>query len=113
MRSLLPDIVISVQTDAEKVAALIAAIGTVTKDSAGVIGAARTAYDALSAAEKAQVANYAVLLAAEEAFEKIIEESGATPVFTVNITGTTASYKVGDAVSAPEGDRLRRQAWGR
>ncbi len=100
--SVLPDIeftVVEAKTDAEKVAELIDAIGTVTKYSAGALNAARDAYNALSAEEKAQVTNYNVLLAAEEEFERILAESGPTPVFIWNITGETATYKVGDTAS--------------
>ena len=49
--------------DAEQ---LIRDIGTVTKDSAKKIVAARKAYDALTAAQKKQVSNYNVLTAAEK-----------------------------------------------
>ena len=101
-RSVLPDVtltVVTAETNAEQVADLINAIGTVTKDSAGVISAARAAYDALSDAEQTQVTNYDVLLAAETAFDKIKKESGPTPVFTLNITGTTATCKVDETVS--------------
>ncbi len=101
--SILPDIeftVVEAKTDAEIVMELIDAIGTVTKDSADVINAARDAYNALNAGEQAQVTNYNVLLAAEEAFERILEESGPTPVFTWNITGKTATYKVNETAAA-------------
>ena len=101
-RSILPDIELSVapeQTSAAKIMDLIGAIGTVTKDSGTAIGAARTAYDALSAGEKVQVTNYSVLLAAEAEFDRLVRESGATPVFTSNITGFTATYKAGAAVT--------------
>ena len=97
--SILPDIeftVVNAKTNVEKVIELIDAIGTVTIDSADAINAARDAYDALSDEEKAQVTNYDVLLAAEEKFEEILKEAGATPVFTRNITGASAEYKVGD-----------------
>ena len=44
---------------------LIAAIGTVTKDSGDKIAAARAAYDKLTAAQKELVSNYHKLTAAE------------------------------------------------
>lgn len=56
---------------ADKAAALIDAIGTVTKDSGEQIDAARRAYDALSSAQKKLVGNYAKLTAAEKEFAKI------------------------------------------
>ncbi|MGN0813723.1 MAG: InlB B-repeat-containing protein, partial [Candidatus Coproplasma sp.] len=54
---------------ADSVEAKIEAIGTVTEDSGKAISAARTAYDALTSSQKAKVTNYAVLTAAESAFE--------------------------------------------
>ena len=49
----------------EEAEALIDAIGTVSRNSADAIAAARTAYDALSDEQKALVSNYEVLTAAE------------------------------------------------
>ena len=68
-------VVIAVETsDAVKhVEDLIDAIGEVTADSGDAILAARTAYDALTDEEKAQVSNYADLQAAEEAFAALSE----------------------------------------
>lgn len=51
---------------AEKVSALIDAIGTVTLESGDAISEARAAYDALTEEQKALVSNYNVLTAAEE-----------------------------------------------
>ena len=56
------------QKAADAVSALIAAIGTVTADSGDAIQAARDAYDALTAAQKALVDNYDVLTAAERQY---------------------------------------------
>ena len=53
------------QAAADKVTDLIAAIGTVTKDSGDKIAAARTAYNKLTAAQKELVSNYHKLTAAE------------------------------------------------
>ena len=53
------------QAAADKVTDLIAAIGTVTKDSGDKIAAARAAYDKLTAAQKELVSNYHKLTAAE------------------------------------------------
>ena len=49
----------------EEAKTLINAIGTVSRNSADAIAAARTAYDALSGEQKALVSNYEVLTAAE------------------------------------------------
>jgi hypothetical protein len=57
----------------DNVITLIKNIGTVTKDSGAKIEAARTAYDKLTAAEKAKVTNYQTLLDAEAAYEKITQ----------------------------------------
>ena len=46
-------------------------IGTVTKDSGDIIKEARTAYDALTATQKALVSNVNVLTTAEEAYKKL------------------------------------------
>lgn len=55
---------------AEKVDALIAAIGKVTKDSGDAIKAARNAYDALTDAQKKLVTSLEVLEDAEAAYEE-------------------------------------------
>lgn len=56
---------------ANTVKGLISSIGTVTKDSKAAIEAARTAYDALTDAQKALVENYSVLTSAEAAYAKL------------------------------------------
>jgi len=58
----------------------IASIGKVTKASKGKIDAARNAYDALTAEEKALVTNYAVLTAAERAYASLKKAGGDTKV---------------------------------
>lgn len=58
---------------AKAVVDLIDAIGTVTLASETAIAAARTAYDALTDAQKELVSNYDVLVAAEEAFGDLKE----------------------------------------
>ena len=55
----------------EKVQGLIDAIGTVNKNSAAKIEAARKAYDALSAEQKTKIKNYSTLTAAERALAKL------------------------------------------
>ena len=75
----LPEIKIQLQPDpdqeaADAVKALIDAIGTpVTLESANAIATARTAYDALTDAQKALVENYAALTAAETALAALEE----------------------------------------
>ena len=56
------------ETAVDKAEKLIDAIGSVTKDSGAKIKAARAAYDALTAAQKKLVENYAKLTAAETAY---------------------------------------------
>ena len=56
---------------ASKVVELINAIGEVGSDSKSAIKAARDAYDALSAAGRAEVTNYSVLVKAERAFANL------------------------------------------
>jgi len=68
------------QAAADVVTEKIAAIGTVTLDSKTPIKEARTAYDALTAEQKALVTNYAVLTAAEERLEVVKDEATANPV---------------------------------
>ncbi len=53
---------------------LIDAIGAVNKNSGDKITAAREAYDALSTNQKAEVDNYAILTAAEDAYAQLIQE---------------------------------------
>ena len=64
------------QKSADEVIAMIAAIGTVSLSKGAAISQARTAYDKLSADEKALVTNYDKLLAAEAAYAKLVAEMG-------------------------------------
>lgn len=79
------------KTDAEKVEDLIAAIGTVTKDSGMAIEKARMAYDALADGEKANVKNYDALVAAEKAYNELIT---AEPTYEMT-AGNNAKYTKG------------------
>ena len=68
------------EMDAEQAKAVIAkidAIGEVTLDSKDVIAATRAAYDALNAAQKALITNYDVLVAAEAAYNLLLENAPA------------------------------------
>ncbi|MBO5303891.1 MAG: Ig-like domain-containing protein [Lachnospiraceae bacterium] len=60
---------------AKAVSDYIAAIGTVTLNSENAIKTARTAYDALTPAQKAYVANYSILTEAEAVLAKLKENS--------------------------------------
>ncbi len=53
----------------EEVISLINSIGTVSENSGGAITAAREAYDALSEEQRGQIINYALLAAAETAYQ--------------------------------------------
>ncbi len=61
---------------AKEIVAMIAAIGTVDMSKGTAISEARTAYDNLTADEKALVTNYDVLLVAEAAYAKLVAEMG-------------------------------------
>ena len=66
---------LSDQTAADEVIALITAIGDVELSKEGAITAARAAYDALTDTRKALVSNYADLTAAEERLAQLQEEA--------------------------------------
>ena len=53
---------------------LIAALGTVTKDSGNAIKAARAAYDALTDNQKELVSNYSTLVAAEKKYAELTKD---------------------------------------
>ena len=88
------------------VISLIDAIGTVTADSYDAISAARSAYNALPVALRGQISNYAVLTAAEAAFESfevtnvvnMIDALVATD--TIDVTNEAAVQLAYDAYSA-------------
>ena len=60
-----------------QVEGLIDAIGPVTLNSGAAIADARTAYNALTEAQKAQVGNYDTLLAAEAAYAALLDDDAA------------------------------------
>ena len=79
---------------------MIAAIGEVTLDSADAIRAARASYDALSASAKTLVANYGVLLAAEDALAAL-EEVSAPSDTSADVSGDASDTPpTGDAAGA-------------
>lgn len=68
---------VSSTVDAKIVEDMIAAIGQVTIESEAKVANVRIAYDALSEEEKAEVANYEVLTAAEAEIARLKEEKAA------------------------------------
>ncbi len=70
------DVTLDPNTAVSYVESLIAAIGTVDESSGSAIAAARRVYDALSAAQKALVENYATLTAAERRFASLDPQGG-------------------------------------
>lgn len=75
----------------------INAIGTVTPDSGDAIAAARSAYDALTAAQKEQVTNADTLTAAEARYTDVIAIDGAEKAIDAIGEVTLTS---GDAIAA-------------
>ena len=75
------------QKSADEVITMIAAIGTVSLSKGAAISEARTAYDKLSADEKALVTNYDKLLAAEAAYAKLVAEMGKSLDIIYKTTG--------------------------
>ena len=91
------------EVTAADVIKLIDAIGTVNKNSGNAIAAARTAYNKLSAAEKALVTNYDKLLAAEAVYAELLKaQQEGTQIGTV--TGWQKQYQ--DALDAVKTDQL-------
>lgn len=81
----------------ENVIGLIDSIGTVTPESEGAITAARTAYDALTDAQKAQVTNYGVLTAAEGALAALKQPVGPETIeVSLTVLGDSAHGESGD-----------------
>ena len=88
-------------TDAAE--AKIAAIGTVTLDSAEKIKAARAAYEALTAAQKAMVENLSVLEAAEETLE-LLELAGTDIAVVYSSTGDYLETLSAPSVGSQNGE---------
>ena len=65
-----------IDADAAAVMRMISALGEITVESGAKIYAARDAYDALNAAEKARVTNLAMLEEAEARYRALIDASG-------------------------------------
>ena len=81
---------------AERVEALIDAIGTVTKESGSAIQAARTAYDKLTDAQKLLVDNYSKLTAAETTYDNLL---AAQVEALISAIGTVTKHS-GPAIDA-------------
>ncbi|MEG1073803.1 MAG: cadherin-like beta sandwich domain-containing protein, partial [Ruthenibacterium sp.] len=88
---------------------LIADIGTVTKDSAAKINAARSAYNALSAEEKAMVNNYTLLTSAERKLESL-NPTGGTKVIGPGQAGILLNGKkyIVDKASAAVMEKIKK-----
>lgn len=93
------------QMAADEVIAKITAIGTVTytPESKALIDAARTAYDALTAAQQALVTNYSTLTDAETTY--------ATAEETAYTEGVEPDQEPRRHVVARRNSRLRHGAW--
>ena len=92
---------------AENVDKLINAIGTVTLDSENAIKAARAAYDALTAEQKALVKYYNVLTAAEAKLAELKQAAGedpSDPTDPSDPSDSTDPSKPGDSTSPSTGD---------
>lgn len=88
------------ETPAEAVEKLINAIGAVTAESGSAIAAARAAYDALTEEEKNQVSNYETLLAAEAAYDLLVNPSYLSVLkMTTASSASSDVYKMYEAGS--------------
>ena len=90
------------RTAAQKVSALIDAIGEVNLDSEEAIRTARQAYNTLTAEQKVLVDNYAVLEAAEEALAAL-KAAGSTDSTTDGTGGDRSETTRPDGEKGPDG----------
>ncbi len=94
--------------------AAIAAIGTVTKDSKAAITAARTLYDGLTDAQQTLCARYFDLLAAELAYDKIVntpsQPSQPSQPTQADTAADSKSGRNGETASAAADNGADRQA---
>lgn len=93
----------NVDEGVQDVISAINAIGKVTASSGSVIQNARASYDSLTVAQKKQVANYQVLVAAEKAYATILSqlpppEEETDPDEPVNPTDPEETYPDEDTV---------------
>ena len=89
------------EAKAAAVSEKIDAIGTVTLDSRDRIAQARAAYDALTDAQKKLVGNYAVLTAAEAAYQALVDASDPQPNPGQSPDSSDASEPSGDGGDTP------------
>lgn len=89
------------EAKAAAVSEKIDAIGTVTLDSRDRIAQARAAYDALTDAQKKLVGNYAVLTAAEAAYQALADASDPQPNPGPSPDSSDASEPSGDGGDTP------------
>ena len=97
-----------------EVANQISAIGDVSYPESGTaIAAARTAYDALSAGQKTQVANYGTLTAAETTYQQAKEDAGNTTINFVDKDDATLrnQKRTLNYPEAPEVENYAFQYW--
>ena len=73
----------------------IKAIGTVGQGSGEAIRAARAAYNALSEEEQASVSNYKTLVAAEKAYEELINAALGTSDELITVTMSVEKFTLG------------------
>ena len=93
------------------VAQLIASIGAVTKNSKESLAKARSAYDALSAAQQAQVPNYSTLTGAEKSYAALTsahtgknsKKGGADTAKAKKPSGTRGTTKAGSGTQGGAG----------
>lgn len=110
---------VGVSTDAQKAQQVqdqIAAIGTVTLDSENAIKAARTAYDALTDAQKALVNNLSVLTDAEEKLVQLKKEKAdqdAADAVIAKIQAVETAVASGDKAAIRKAIRAARTAYNR
>ena len=110
---------VGVSTDAQKAQQVqdqIAAIDTVTLDSENDIKAARTAYDALTDAQKALVNNLSVLTDAEEKLEQLKKEKAdqdAADAVIDKIQAVETAVASGDKAAIRQAIRAARTAYNR
>lgn len=101
------------QEAAKKVTSQIAAIGTVTLDSASAIQGARVGYDSLSDLGKKYVKNYDTLVSAESAYKALADERQAGKVIeAIKAIGepVTADSKTAIEAARKQYDALNEEA---
>ncbi len=105
------------QAEADKIAAaevedLIAAIGTVTKDSGDAIKAARKAYDALTDGAKTYVDNYDKLVKAEKVYGMIVDSNKPDASDKGDKTGSIIKISANAAAKGEENPNTGAEVFG-